>query len=49
QNTTSGYYWLSTTYASSTNLAWFVNFSTGNTYSNDKSYNYYVRCVRSGQ
>jgi hypothetical protein len=49
QNTTSGNYWSSTTSASDTSFAWFVNFYHGYSYHNYKSYNNYVRCVRSGQ
>jgi formylglycine-generating enzyme required for sulfatase activity len=47
--TTSNYYWSSTTYASLTNGAWSVYLYKGRTYYYDKSYSYYVRCVRAGQ
>ena len=49
QNTTSDYYWSSTTHASDTNIGWGVNFSYGNTNGEYKSNNDYVRCVRSGE
>ncbi len=45
----SSYYWSSTTYAGDTSDAWFVSFSRGGQSNYDKSYDYYVRCVRSGQ
>ena len=44
------YYWSSTTFAGYTLGAWHVLFSGGYVFSfNDKSSNYYVRAVRSGQ
>ncbi|MBI5186745.1 MAG: DUF1566 domain-containing protein [Nitrospinae bacterium] len=48
-NVNSSNYWSSTTYASSTSLAWHVYFRNGNTYYNDKSLYFHVRCVRGGQ
>jgi hypothetical protein len=48
-NTTSYYYWSSTTYASYTFFAWRVSFSNGFQYYNNKTDSYYVRCVRAGQ
>ena len=46
-NTISGYYWSSTTYANYTSYAWIVGFYRG--YTDDgsnKTYTRYVRCVR---
>ena len=40
------YYWSSTTYASDTKWAWYVNFSFPQIYATDKRDGYYVRCVR---
>lgn len=50
-NVQSSYYWSSTTSADSTGYAWLVNFYYGNGVSDvgHKSYDYYVRAVRSGQ
>jgi|GEM_PF-2478803 len=50
-DTMSSYYWSSTTNDDHTDRAWIVNFSSGNNYSNYKSYtySYYVRAVRGGQ
>ncbi len=45
-HTTSDYYWGSTAPASGTGSAWIVYFSYGYTSHYDKSYDYYVRCVR---
>ena len=45
-NTTSYYYWSSTTYAGYTAYAWIVGFYYGYTYSSNKTTTYYVRCVR---
>lgn len=42
----SNFYWSSSTYAQSTNDAWFVDFYNGSVYDNIKTLNYYVRCVR---
>ncbi len=39
-------YWSSTTDVSNTSNAWNVNFLGGNDNWDDKSYTYYVRCVR---
>jgi hypothetical protein len=50
-NTNSFYYWSSTTDANLTFEAWDVDFydgSVGN-HGGNKSYSYYVRCVRGGQ
>jgi hypothetical protein len=45
----SSYYWSSTTYASGAGLAWYVGFSSGYVYYDDKTNSSYVRCVRGGQ
>ena len=45
---TSYYYWSSTTHASYTLNAWYVNFYNGYTSYSDKSGNNLVRCVRAG-
>ncbi len=45
-NTQSPNYWSSTTFAPTTTYAWYVVFSSGNTYSYSKTDAYYVRCVR---
>ena len=42
-------YWSSTTYASYTSHAWYVNFRNGDAYGYNKSNSYSVRCVRAGQ
>ncbi|MDQ7085156.1 MAG: DUF1566 domain-containing protein [Sulfurovum sp.] len=49
QNTISSYYWSSTSNASYTSYAWYVDFYNGNTYYYNKSNSFYVRCVRAGQ
>ena len=49
QNVASNFYWSSTTYASNSYFAWFVNFYNGGRYDSGKNRNYYVRCVRAGQ
>jgi len=41
-------YWTSTTYASFTSYAWFVNFNYGDDYWDGKTDSNYVRCVRAG-
>jgi hypothetical protein len=46
--TPSSYFWSSSSYASSTSYAWLVNFDYGNVVNVDKSYTFYVRCVRGG-
>lgn len=46
---TSYFYWSSTTYVDSTSDARFVGFNYGYQYYRDKTYSYYVRCVRAGQ
>ncbi len=48
KNTTSYYYWSSTTFASDTSRALDVGFDYGDTDGNNKSYSYSVRCVRDG-
>jgi len=45
-NTQSSYYWSSTTYALNPSGAWYVRFSNGYVYSLNKTYSYYVRCLR---
>ena len=48
----SGYlarYWSSTTHAYYTSYAWLVHFSDSSVDGDDKTDNYYVRCVRGGQ
>ena len=54
ENTSSYYYWSSTSYASGTSYAWSVYFSNGSTYYGSTYYgskydSEYVRCVRAGQ
>ncbi|MBU1684614.1 DUF1566 domain-containing protein [Patescibacteria group bacterium] len=49
QNTASSSYWSSTTVLGNEDNAWGVDFYHGNDYWNNKSYSYYVRCVRAGQ
>jgi len=49
QHTASNGYWSSTTNANYSFPAWIVYFDDGSQYSNSKSYNGYVRCVRAGQ
>ncbi|MDX1960651.1 MAG: DUF1566 domain-containing protein [Leptospiraceae bacterium] len=44
-NTVASNYWSSTTFAPNTINAWYVYFVNGSVFSNDKSNNYYVRCV----
>lgn len=39
-------YWSSSTYAQSTSIAWYVSFYGGNASRNDKTNDFYVRCVR---
>ena len=46
QNVVNADYWASTTYMLNPNLAWNVGFNTGHDYSDTKTVNYYVRCVR---
>ena len=41
-------YWSSTTFASSTSVAWIVDFYDGNQDGYYETYNHYVRCVRAG-
>ncbi|MBI5749109.1 MAG: DUF1566 domain-containing protein [Nitrospinae bacterium] len=48
-NANSSYYWSSTTYAYGSSSAWSVYFHYGYVYYGNKSYSYYVRCVRGGQ
>ncbi len=49
QNTTSSYYWSSTTYVYYTYRAWYVSFRNGYTDYYNKGNHRYVRCVRAGQ
>jgi hypothetical protein len=46
---TSNSYWSSTSYATSTDKAWHVDFVNGIQGSISKDNNYFVRCVRAGQ
>ena len=48
-DTAASWYWSSTTSAYYTPYAWYVNFSDGDVYGNDKNGSNYVRAVRSGQ
>ena len=41
-------YWSSSSYAGASSRAWYVDFNGGNSYTEDKSRSYYVRCVRVG-
>lgn len=43
------YYWSSTTNASDTYMAWAVHFYNGSQYPDNKTYNHYIRCVRTGR
>ena len=43
---TSRHYWSSTIYTSYTRYAWYVDFYYGNSSSNHKTCNYYVRSIR---
>lgn len=45
QNTPSGDYWSSSTYAPTSDTAWHVYFSYGSSNTYDKSYSGYIRCV----
>lgn len=49
ENIASDLYWSSTTSASYSSLAWNVYFDYGNDDTNNKTYSYYIRCVRAGQ
>ena len=49
QNTSSNYYWSSTSYSNNNVHAWFVRFYYGNQSNLNKNTNLYVRCVRAGQ
>jgi hypothetical protein len=49
QNTTSNYYWSSTSYVGYLNAAWVVGFHSDYQHNDNKNYNRYVRCVRDGQ
>lgn len=44
----SGYYWSSSEHESSEAFAWMMNFKRGYEYSNYKTYERHVRCVRGG-
>ena len=48
-DTVASVYWSSTTNASYSNDAWYVNFYDGDIYGYSKTNSYYVRAVRSGQ
>ena len=48
-NTSSNYYWSSTTYENNKRNAWIVYFYYGKVDYNPKNDEYYVRCVRDGQ
>lgn len=48
-NTVPSWYWSSSTFAGSSNLAWVVGFYSGNVNYYGKSGNLYVRAVRGGQ
>ena len=48
-NTSSYFYWSSSTYEGSKGSAWYVDFYSGGTNFNYKNDSYYVRCVRVGQ
>jgi len=49
QNSSSNYYWSSTTVAGTNDSAWIVYFAYGIQRSDPKATNDYVRCVRAGQ
>ena len=49
ENTSSNYYWSSTTFEDYRKYVWIVYFSSGNVYYNLKGENFYVRCVRDGE
>ena len=49
KNSSSSYYWSSTTYMSYKSYAWVVYFGNGDVYNNYKDSTYYVRCVRDGE
>ncbi|RLA70618.1 MAG: hypothetical protein DRG09_02740 [Epsilonproteobacteria bacterium] len=42
----SGYYWSSSAHESNEEFAWMMNFKRGNEYSNYKTYERHIRCVR---
>ena len=46
-STPSNWYWTNDTYAPVPNVAWFVSFYDGNSYTNLKTLSFYVRLVRS--
>ena len=45
-NTATNNYWSSTSYAADSTFAWYVDFSNGGVYADDKTVSLYVRCVR---
>jgi len=45
----SSYYWSSSPDISGSKYAWYVDFSNGGSYDDDKTDEYYVRCARAGQ
>jgi hypothetical protein len=47
-NMEASYYWSSTAYVGDSALAWLLNFYYGNVYGDSKTYDNYVRAVRSG-
>ncbi|MCF6331206.1 MAG: cadherin domain-containing protein [Sulfurimonas sp.] len=49
QNTISDFYWSSTTHVANISYAWGVYFYDGYQYSDTKTNDFYVRCVRAGQ
>jgi len=48
-NVQASFYWSSSSYAGSTDIAWIVNMSDGSVFANDKSFSNYVWPVRAGQ
>lgn len=48
-NAPSSYFWSGSSYLPVPSLAWNVYFDVGNTFTNDKKFNFYVRLVRGGQ
>jgi hypothetical protein len=49
ENTYSNRYWSSTSNVNNSDYAWFISFNDGNQNGSNKTYYYYVRCVRAGQ
>jgi len=48
-SSSSSYFWSASPYADSSDVAWYVSFSLGYSYYNDRSNDYRVRAVRGGQ